>query len=348
MKIAIIGLGLIGGSWGLALKEWAKSEEGRAAQLEIVGFDVKGSQKSLANRMKVVDEIVGTPMDAAKNAAVVIVATPVMAIKETFEDIAPVLANGAIVTDTASTKRDVMQWAQELLPSNVSFIGGHPMAGKTASLEEATPTLFKGCTYCLIPSLNAKQEAIDSVARLVEIVEAKAHFIDATEHDSEVAGVSHLPYVAAVSLVRLATGSEGWREMGNLASSGFQDTTRLAMGSPEMWSDICRTNSDMLVNWIDRYQVALNEMKRIIVSGGMRDELGHTRPVDETKTAELKNELAHIQLIREKWQMDKARGLTEFDVPAAPVNKEELKADYSRWLTGGLFKRRKPEDDNKK
>jgi prephenate dehydrogenase len=348
MKIGIIGLGLIGGSWGLALREWAKTEEGKAAQLEIVGFDSKGAQRSLANRLKVVDSLVGTPMDAAKDAAIVIVATPVMAIRETFEDIANVLPNGAIVTDTASTKRDVMQWAQELLPKTVSFVGGHPMAGKTASLEEATPTLFKNCTYCLIPALNAQQEAIDSVSRLVEIAGAKPHFIDAGEHDSEVAAVSHLPFVAAVSLVRLVTGSEGWREMGNLASTGFQDTTRLAMGSPDMWTDICRTNSDMLVNWIDRYQVALNDLKKIVVAAGLRDELGHSRPVEETKPEELKAVLERIQQIREKWQIDKARGLNDFEIPPPPVSKEDLKPDYSRWLTGGLFKRRKPEDDNKK
>ncbi len=345
MKVAIIGLGLIGGSWGLALKEWAKSEEGKTAGLEIVGFDAKGAQRHEAERLKAVDRTTPTPMEAVKDASVVIVATPVVAIRETFEDIAPVLMNGAVVTDVASTKRDVLRWAKELLPTTVSFVGGHPMAGKTASLEEADPTLFKGCTYCLIPAENAKEEAIDAITRLVEIIGAKPHFIDEIEHDTYVASISHLPFLSAATLVNLATGSEGWREISRLASTGFQDTTRLASGSTQMWLDICRTNSDSIINWLDRYQDQLSSLRAMIEMAGLRDERGRSRSSESTNPEPLKAYLEKAKEGRDKIQLAKQQQQKEENFETVPMpSKQEMRGEMSRLFTGGIFNRRKRDD----
>ncbi len=346
MKVAIIGLGLIGGSWGLALREWAKTEEGRAAQLEVVGFDAKGKQRSLAEKMGVCHRYTNTPMDAVEGAQVVIVATPVMAVRETFEDIAEHLAPGAIVTDVCSTKRQVMDWAKELLPRTVNFVGGHPMAGKTASLEEAEAGLFRGCTYCLMSPTYVPEEAIDSVVRLVEIIGAKPYFMDPAEHDSYVAAISHLPYLAAVGLVNLAGDSEGWREMTRLASTGFQDTTRLAGGNVAMYLDICRTNSDAIINWLDRYQRQLSELRNMLEKGGLYDEFSRPKPASLADPAPLEQTLDRARTTRARWKSSRDKITNEAQDAAYPLPpKNEMRADYSRMFFGGLFKSRKPTDD---
>ncbi|MEI7553834.1 prephenate dehydrogenase/arogenate dehydrogenase family protein [Candidatus Chlorohelix sp.] len=348
MRIAIIGLGLIGGSWALAIKEWAKSEEGRTAGIEVVGFDAKGSQRAEANKRKIVDHMVATPMEAVKGAQVVIVATPVMAVRETFEDIAAHLEKGAIVTDVCSTKRQVMRWAKELLPDNVSFVGGHPMAGKTAGLEEAEATLFQDCTYCLIPAPNARQEAIESVLRLVEIAGARPHFIDAYEHDSYVAAISHLPYLTATSLINLSFESDGWKEISRVAGTGFQDTTRLADGSVQMWLDICRTNNDALINWIDRYQQMLSRVRHMLELAGLQDEQGRSRPVEETEPEPLRAFLENAREGRNQLFQNKRKFQLESNFGDSSMpNSKEMKADIGRMFVGGMFKKPKKDEDNK-
>jgi prephenate dehydrogenase len=346
MRVAIIGLGLIGGSWGLALREWAKTEEGRAADLEIVGFDAKGKQRSLADKMGVCHRYTATPMEVVKDAQIVIIATPVMAVRDTFEDIAEHLSPGAIVTDACSTKRQVMDWAKTLLPPTVHFVGGHPMAGKTASLEEAEAKLFKNCTYCLMSAPNAAEEAIETIVKLVEIVGAKPYFIDPAEHDSYVAAISHLPYLAVSSLVNLTGDSEGWREMSRLASTGFQDTTRLAGGNLAMYLDICRTNSDAILSWLDRYQQQLSELRGLIEQAGLFDENSRPRNEALADPGPLEQYLDRARTTRERWQAARTQasatgGAEEtYQMPS----KEDLRADYSRMLFGGLFGKKKRPD----
>ncbi len=350
MRIAIIGLGLIGGSWGLALREWGKTEEGRAAELELVGFDAKGKQRSLAEKMGVCQRYTSTPMEAVKGAQVVIIATPVLAVRETFEDIAEHLSPGAIITDTCSTKRQVMEWAKTLLPTTVSFVGGHPMAGKTASLDEAEAGLFKNCTYCLMSAPNVSEEAVDSIVRLVEVVGAKPYFMDPGEHDSYVAAISHLPYLMASSLVNLSGDSEGWREMGRLASTGFQDTTRLASGNLSMYLDICRTNSDSIIGWLDRYQRQLSELRSMIEQAGLFDERGRPRSEALSDTGPLEQYLDRARATRDRWQAARSRPSSENpDDGLGMPSRQEIRGDYSRLLFGGLFaKKKRPEDGSDK
>lgn len=348
MRIAIIGLGLIGGSWGLALREWAKTEEGKTANLELVGFDAKGKQRSLAEKMGVCHRYAATPMDAVKGAQIVIVATPVMAVPETFEDIAEHLEPGTIVTDTCSTKRQVMQWAKTLLPRTVSFVGGHPMAGKTASLEEADANLFKNCTYCLMPTVDVSEDSVDTIVRLVEIVKAKPYFLDPAEHDSYVAAISHLPYLAATSLVNLSGDSEGWREMSKLASTGFQDTTRLAGGNINVYLDICRTNSDAILSWLERYMAQLNEVRNLLKQGGIFNEYGQPRESDANQAAALEDYLSRARTTRDRWQASRAAPpVDERDPGIEMPTRRDMGGGYSRMLFGGLFnKRKRPEDEN--
>jgi prephenate dehydrogenase len=353
MKIAIIGLGLIGGSWARALREWAKTDEGRGANIELVGFDAKGNRRSEASKMNLCHSYTATPMDAVKGADYVIVATPVMAVRDTFEDIAEHLKAGAVVTDTSSTKRLVMQWAKEILPRTVHFVGGHPMAGKTASLEEASAVLFKDCTYCLMAAPNVSEEALDSVVHLVQSVGAKPFFMDPVEHDSYVAAISHLPHLASVGLVNLSGDSEGWREMSRLASTGFQDTTRLAGGNIPMYFDIYRTNSDSVASWIDRYIQVLLQLKEQVQEVGMFDERGRLRTeirenVDEEENvSDLQKSLVRALETRERWLTTRANPEGNERTVVPMPTRDDLKNEYSRMVFGGLFTKKKRPDDKK-
>jgi prephenate dehydrogenase len=274
-RIAIIGLGLIGGSMGLALKR-------AGADLEVVGFARRPAVAAKAIEIEAVDRTESDLLSAVKSANLVLIATPAMAIKEILAEIGESLVEGCIVTDAASTKTQVMGWAEESLPSSVSFIGGHPMAGKeTSGIEAADGELFVNCTYCLIPGRGATKEAIDIVSGLVSQIGAKPLFIDAPEHDSLVAGISHLPLLISVALVLMTTKSPLWPNMAKLAATGFRDLSRLASGNPRMSRDICLTNREPIIQRLDEYIEELAELRRRISEGSEKLEEAFTRARDE-------------------------------------------------------------------
>ena len=261
-RMAIIGLGLIGGSVGLALRR-AK------ADVEVVGFARRPEVASRAIEIGAADRTEGSLSSAVKGADLVLIATPTTAMKAILAEIGGSLDEGCIVTDVASTKAKVMGWAEESLPPSTSFIGGHPMAGKeTSGIEAADADLFAGCTYCLIPGPSATKEAIDTMDDLVKKIGARPLFIDAYEHDSLVAAISHLPIVISAALVSMITKSPSWPEMAKLAATGFRDLTRLASGSPEMSRDICLTNKEPIIRWIDEYIQELERFRRLVSEGG--------------------------------------------------------------------------------
>lgn len=261
-QVTIIGLGLIGGSIGLSLKRWSNKNNDA---LRLVGFDEDVSRQNKARKMGCIDDTEWSLGNAVERADIVIVATPVQSMRQVFEDIGPKLKPGAVVTDTGSTKVDVMQWATTL-PDSVSFVGGHPMAGKSESLDAANADLFDGATWAICPSVHADEDAIRNVLGIVGATGAESYFLDPTEHDSYVAATSHLPFVAAIALMRSVSGDTSWRDMRSLVSSGLKDSTRLALGSPEMHRDIALTNRESLSRWIDRYIHELTEVKSILVA----------------------------------------------------------------------------------
>ena len=262
MRISIIGLGLVGGSIGLALKR--TNWEG----VELIGYTRRQEAASRALELKAVDSIETSLKAAVEGTDLVVIATPVMVIKEILQHIAPNIRSQCVITDTASTKSQVMEWAKISLPPEVSFIGGHPMAGKEASgIESAEAELFHGCTYCLCPSPNATPEAVHMATILVERIGAKPLLIDAWEHDNLVAGTSHLPILLSAALVSATTNNPSWPRMSPLAASGYRDLTRLASGNPKMNSDICLTNQEPIVHWIDAFTKELGDFRRLIIEG---------------------------------------------------------------------------------
>ena len=258
-RIAIIGLGLIGGSLALALKK------ARAKGTEIVGFSRSAETIARATECGAIDRAAANLASAVAGADVVVIATPVMATREVLASISEHLSPKCVVTDTGSTKTKVMQWAGEYLSSKVSFIGGHPMAGKeTSGIDEADADLFRGCVYCLTPAPCATPQAVRKLKKLVESIGAKPFFIDAETHDNLVAGVSHLPMLLSAAFVTTTTKSRSWSEMANLAAGGYRDFSRLASGNPEMNRDICLTNQEKIVEWLDRYIEVLKGYRHLV------------------------------------------------------------------------------------
>jgi prephenate dehydrogenase len=267
-RLAIIGLGLIGGSLGLALKQAG------LPGLEIAGHDAEYGVNGRARKRGAIDTEARHPAEAVEGAAAVVVATPILQMRDVFERIAPALGENAVVTDTASTKRDVVRWAAELLPEDVHFVGGHPIAGKeVAGIDAADAALFQGRPWAITPSLSASEQAINTVENLVTCTGARPVLIDAEEHDSYLAAVSHLPLIAATALFSLASRSKAWPELAALAGPGFRDTTRLASTNPGLSHDIALTNRANLLHWLDRYGEELRRFRALIEKAGDPKEL---------------------------------------------------------------------------
>jgi prephenate dehydrogenase len=262
VRLAIIGLGLIGGSIGLALKQvnWR--------QAEIVGHARRREAGSLALKLGAVDKIESNLHETVKGADIVIIATPILTVKDIFSQIAPDLSGDSIVTDTASTKLHVMRWAEELLPPGIDFVGGHPMAGKEISgISAATADLFRNCMYCLTPAPRARSAAVRTVKEMVKKLGAIPLTIGAQEHDSLVAGVSHLPLLLSVALVSATTKNPSWQQMSRIAASGYRDLTRLASGNPEVNAHICLSNQAAIVSWIDVFSEELQRLRKLVADG---------------------------------------------------------------------------------
>jgi prephenate dehydrogenase len=260
--VAIIGLGLIGGSIGLALRQ------GKKSSWEIAGHSRRRKTIAKALSIGAIDRGETNLKDAVRRAELVIIATPVLTVKGILSEIAPHLSSGCIVTDSGSTKVQVMKWAEELLPPTVNFIGGHPMAGReTYGIEAAEADLFGGCTYCLTPSEKASPQSIDTVIGMTRKLGAVPLLIDPQEHDNLVAGISHLPILLSAALVSVTTRNPSWPKMSKLAASGYHDLTRLASGNPEVNSHICLSNQEAIIDWIDGFSQDLERYRQLVAEG---------------------------------------------------------------------------------
>jgi len=258
-KITIIGTGLIGTSLALALNA------SQLKDLQVVGTDSDRLARSRAEKRKAFHKVENRLLDAIDGADIVVLATPVMTMKEIMELIAPELPSGSVVTDVGSSKKVVLEWAQEILPDTVDFVGGHPMAGKEESgPDSAEPDLFQDKTYCVIPDKKASQQSVSEITTMVEAIGAVPYFIGVDEHDSFVAAASHLPFLLSTSLVGCTSKSANWEDIAQLASSGYRDISRLASGDTVMHRDICLTNNQPIISWIDAFIKELYEFRNIL------------------------------------------------------------------------------------
>jgi len=306
-RVAILGTGLIGASVGLALKA-------SRPQTQIIGYDAAGDSLRRAQGVKAIDRR-GSLRDALENAELVIVSTPVGAMKALFEEISEVLPTQALVMDTGSTKAEVLRWAADVLPQGVRFVGGHPMAGKTETGPDAADArLFQGAVWCLAPLPTAQRDAIDEAVALVESLGASPYFLDPSEHDGLVASVSHLPYLMSVGLIRHLGNERSWRETASLAAGGFAYTTHLTDSDPQMFFDIMRTNRDNVVRRLDLYMNELLSLRELIASEGV----------------ELKAAFEQARSLHQDWLSGRAQG-------QATAEGENPLPTTRSMLTGSLF-----------
>ena len=328
-RVALVGLGLIGGSIGLGLKRWATEEaNGGKPALQIVGFDTDLEQQSYAKKINAVDRTEWKLADAIAGSDLIVLCTPVGAMQEVLGDIAPHLKGGAVVTDVGSTKANVLQWADSTLPAGVSFVGGHPMAGKAMSIEGAESELFKSATWCVTPSVKAEDSGVRTVLGMIAALGAEAYFVDPTEHDAYVAGVSHLPFVLSAALMNALSRDGSWRDMKTLTAGGFRDMTRLAGGSAEMHRDIVLTNRDAILRWLDQLQLELDRVRALATSA------------DDAGVEGLTTWFSGARDARAEWATQTTREGELLQNTNAELSAGTFSDQMGRMMFGGMFKRR--------
>ena len=249
-KITIIGVGLIGGSFGFALKE-------KKPNFKIVGIDKKEIiEKAIARGA--IDEGTVNLKEGIKEADIVIIATPVKTILNILTQINPFLKRGCLVTDTGSTKGQIVERADKVLSKDIFFIGGHPMAGSEEyGIESANPHLFQDRTYILTPTKKSNLIAIEKIFSLIKMIGANRLILNPLEHDRIVGAVSHLPQIIAVSLINMVSEliqKENNNNYFKAVGEGFKDMTRIASSPYKVWEDICYTNKEIILEMIQEFR----------------------------------------------------------------------------------------------
>ncbi len=275
-RIAIIGLGLMGGSLGLALKK-------NRAPYVITASSRSPHNRQLALQRGAVDRAFERPFDAARDASLVVVCTPVISIPSMVELIRPALKPGAIITDVGSTKAWLMDEVPKLLKnSDAIFIGSHPICGgEQSGMDAARDDLYEGAMVVVTPPKKVDEDLLSTISNLWKFVGANFQSLEAAEHDRIVARTSHLPHLAA-TLLSTTVGRSATENMAGFCGSGFRDTTRVAAGDAEMWHDILKTNRESVREELVAYRAQLERMIGLL---DHRDFDGIRRLLDEGKAA---------------------------------------------------------------
>lgn len=261
-KIAIFGVGLIGGSFALALKK-----AGVAEQIVGVGRHLTTLQRAL--ELGIIDQIASDVADAVSGADLILIAAPVAQTGAILASIAPHLQAGTIVTDAGSTKSDVALAARTALGGKIAqFVPGHPIAGREQNGPEAAlAELYVGKKVVLAPLPENSAADVARVAAAWQQCGAVIHQLSAQQHDAVFAAVSHLPHVLAYALVDDIANKPHAAALFQYAASGFRDFTRIAGSSPEMWRDISLANQSALLGELDAYMLQLGRLRGLLAAG---------------------------------------------------------------------------------
>jgi prephenate dehydrogenase len=261
-KLAVVGVGLIGGSLALALKA-----------AEAVG-EVIGIGRGLANLEKalelgVVDRITRDPAEGVAEADLVFLATPVMALPQVAAEVLPHMKRGAVLTDGGSVKEAVVHAIEPLLPEGVHFVPGHPIAGTERSgADAAFASLYQGRRCILTPTEKTSSGALELVRQVWETAGSDVVEMPVDKHDRILAAISHLPHMVAYSLVNAVSSYDRYEEnILEYSAGGFRDFTRIASSDPVMWRDIAMTNREALLEMMDHFESFFAELKEDIRSG---------------------------------------------------------------------------------
>ena len=261
-RVAILGVGLIGGSFALALKQ-------AQACAHVTGAGRSGANLKLALERGVIDSMASDAVAAVHGADLVLLAAPVAQFPKLFRDIASVLGPKAVVTDGGSTKRDVITAARAALGRKIAqFVPAHPIAGAEKSgAGAASPDLFRDKRVVLTPLPENSEAAVRKVHDAWSACGARIARMAAEEHDAILGAVSHLPHLLAYALVHELASRENAAQLFAYAAGGFRDFTRIASSHPEMWRDICIANRDRLLVELKRYGEKLKTLQKLLEAG---------------------------------------------------------------------------------
>ncbi|OGL42361.1 MAG: hypothetical protein A3C43_10465 [Candidatus Schekmanbacteria bacterium RIFCSPHIGHO2_02_FULL_38_11] len=281
-KIAIVGLGFIGGSLGLAIKK-------KKIAKEILGIDIDQKNLSVAKKLKIIDYAYNLKSKRIgfKNIKLVIIATPVKSIARIVKDILPVLDKGTVITDTGSVKMSIMYEIEKILPDDIFFIGGHPIAGSEHSgAKFSDENLFAGMKTVLTPTAKSDSASLRSVRNLWKRIGSKVVLMTPEEHDTIFASVSHLPHVLAFSMINTISSLNCKnKNIFSYTGGGFRDFTRIAKSNPLMWHDIVFENKNQILASMDYFIAYLENIKSLIKRGEWK---------------KIRNEFSKAQNIRRK------------------------------------------------
>jgi prephenate dehydrogenase len=278
-RIVIIGTGLMGGSLGMAIRR-------KKLAAEVTGLDAHPEALKAAVNLKAIHRAEKDLDKAVGDADLVILAIPVGRSEELAKKLSGLFQRRTVITDVGSIKGPMVKRLEKDLSPHGLFVGGHPIAGREKSgVEASSPGLFDDAHCILTPTPQTDPFALEMVKSLWEAVGSHVTLMDPERHDQIFAAVSHLPHVVAYALVKhLMELDSNNPDLLTYSAGGFRDFTRIAASSPEMWRDICLANGDQIVLQIEKYQEALNQLKKMILeknAAGLNAEFERARGVRE-------------------------------------------------------------------
>lgn len=275
-RVSIIGVGLIGASFALALRE---NDLCKA----IIGYGRKRDNLERAKERGIIDSYTLELSEVCIDSDLVILSTPISLFKGIIDKTKGTFKKGCLITDVGSVKGRLVYEIEDMMPEGVHYIGSHPIAGSDKSgIDEARANLFKNALCIITPTENSDTEALRRIAVLWESIGSKIKFMDPYKHDEIYAAISHLPHVIAYTLVNTIGDIDS--EFIEYAGQGFKDTTRIALSSPEMWRDIVIYNRENLLRFLEAFRGNIEKIKGLIEKSdaeAIRDEFQKARNLRE-------------------------------------------------------------------
>ncbi len=263
-QLGVIGCGLMGGSFALAVK--------RAGLVKrVIGYSKSPSTTEKAKRFGVIDTAAESALLAVSGSDIVLIAVPVSATEATFKAIRDLIEPGVLLMDVGSTKRDVVDAARRTLKDRISsFVPAHPIAGKEAAgIAHADAALFSGRQVILTPLPQTSSDLVQKATDVWAAIGSQVLRMTPENHDAAFAAVSHLPHMLAFAYFNAVAGQPAGRDYLSLAGPGFRDFTRIAAGDPAMWRDVLMANREEILKQAQRFRHTLDAMEHVIRNGNV-------------------------------------------------------------------------------
>ncbi len=271
-RVTIIGVGLMGGSLGLALKK-------NNLAAEVTGLSHRQASLDTALANKAIDIGLTDVKRAVQSADLIVLATPVDDIIKLLKTIQPHVRRGTLITDLGSTKLEIVEAAEKILPFPMNFVGSHPLVGsEKKGIDHAKDNLFEGSMCIMTPTKKTSQLAREKVKQLWTRVGAEVKIFEPQAHDDSLAYISHLPHIMAFGLMELIP-----NQYLELATQGLKDTTRIASSSPKMWNDICISNVKNVVKSLDEFIERLSQLRIAMINRDEKELIKHFTTAKEKR-----------------------------------------------------------------